>query len=205
MKRCSELLDLWTLSIVGDSKYYKAHNVSKTIYVSVLRWGPLERANLSYCTTHVVCQYVSMSWYRVEGEVTLRLTNSQSVSQSVSLGIERPCGTCDQILLPVGMSLSKICCHISVGRPLWRKNGSAICSVIIQWSESRRTRNHTLLSRLRLPQSGGTSSRIYIPQEQGDLVIPTGTGFPLRRILRLAGLRWRYSNPSPNLEGQVPV
>jgi hypothetical protein len=30
-------------------------------------------------------------------EVTLRLT----ISQSVCLGIEHPCGTCDQILLPV--------------------------------------------------------------------------------------------------------
>jgi hypothetical protein len=27
------------------------------------------------------------------------------------------------------------------GRPLWREDGSAICSVITQWSESRRTRN----------------------------------------------------------------
>jgi hypothetical protein len=55
-------------------------------------------------------------------------------SQSVCLGIEHPCGTCDQILLPVGMLLS------------------AICSVISQCSESRRTRNHTLLSHLSLPQ-----------------------------------------------------
>jgi hypothetical protein len=38
-------------------------------------------------------------------EVTLRLT----VSQSVCLGIEYLCGTCDQILLPVGMLLSVIC------------------------------------------------------------------------------------------------
>jgi hypothetical protein len=37
-------------------------------------------------------------------EVTLRLT----VSQSVCLGIEHPCGACDQILLPVGMLLSEI-------------------------------------------------------------------------------------------------
>jgi hypothetical protein len=40
---------------------------------------------------------------RVEVEVTLRLT----VNQSVCLGIEHPCGTCDQILLPVGMLLWK--------------------------------------------------------------------------------------------------
>jgi hypothetical protein len=35
------------------------------------------------------------------------------------------------------------------------------------------------------------------PQEQGGPVIPPGTGFPFRRLLRLAGLRWRYSNPPP--------
>jgi hypothetical protein len=32
---------------------------------------------------------------------------SQSIIQSVSLGIEHPCGTCNQILLPVGMLLLK--------------------------------------------------------------------------------------------------
>jgi hypothetical protein len=40
-----------------------------------------------------------------EVEVTLRLT----FSQSVCLGFEDPCGTCDQILLPVGMWLSENC------------------------------------------------------------------------------------------------
>jgi hypothetical protein len=101
------------------------------------------------------------------------------------------------ILLPVGMLLSEICGLVSVRRPLWREDGSAICSVITQWSESCRTRNHTLLSHLRLPQSGGAGSRICIPQKQGCPVIHPGTGFPLRRLLRLSGLRLRYSNPPP--------
>jgi hypothetical protein len=43
--------------------------------------------------------------------------------QSVSLGIEHPCGTCDQILLPVGMLLSEICCLVSVGRLSDEKTG----------------------------------------------------------------------------------
>jgi hypothetical protein len=47
----------------------------------------------------------------------------------------------------------------------------------------------------RLLQPGGPGPRIYIPQEQGDPVISPGTGFPFRRLLRLAGLRWKYSNP----------
>jgi hypothetical protein len=49
----------------------------------------------------------------------------------------------------------------------------------------------------RLPQPGGQSPRIYFPQEHGGPVMPQGTGFPFRRLLRLAGLRWRYSNPPP--------
>jgi hypothetical protein len=84
-------------------------------------------------------------------------------------------GTCDQILLSVRRLFSESCCLVSVERPLCREGGSAICSVITQWSESLRTRNHTLLSYLRLPQPGGPGSRIYIPQEQGGLVIPPGT------------------------------
>jgi hypothetical protein len=36
------------------------------------------------------------------------------------------------------------------------------------------------------PQPGGPGSRIYILQEQGGPVIPPATGFPLRRLLRLA-------------------
>jgi hypothetical protein len=36
------------------------------------------------------------------------------------------------------------------------------------------------------------------PQWQGDAVIPPGTGFPFRRLLRLAGLWWRCSNPLPD-------
>jgi hypothetical protein len=39
-----------------------------------------------------------------------------SVSQSECLGIEHPCGTCDQILLPVGVLLSEICGLVSIER-----------------------------------------------------------------------------------------
>jgi hypothetical protein len=66
---------------------------------------------------------------------------------------------------------------------LVREDRSAICSVITQWSESLRTRNHTLLSHLRFPQPGGPGSRIYIPQEQGGPVIPPDNGFSLCSLL----------------------
>jgi hypothetical protein len=57
---------------------------------------------------------------------------------------------------------------------------------------------HFTVSDSRLPQPGGPGPSIYTPQRQGGPVILPGTGFPFRRLLRLAGLRWRYSNPPPH-------
>jgi hypothetical protein len=57
---------------------------------------------------------------------------------------------------------------------------------------------HFTVSDSRLPQLGGSGPRIYIPQEQSGLVISVGTEFPFRRLLRLAGLRWRCWNPPPH-------
>jgi hypothetical protein len=47
----------------------------------------------------------------------------------------------------------------------------------------------------KIPPPAGTRHRIYIPQEQGGPLISPGTGFSFHRLLRLAGLRWRCSNP----------
>jgi hypothetical protein len=54
------------------------------------------------------------------------------------------------------------------------------------------------VSESRFPQPGGPGPGIYSPQKQGGPVIPSGTGCPFRCLLRLAGLRWRYSNPPPH-------
>jgi hypothetical protein len=50
----------------------------------------------------------------------------------------------------------------------------------------------------RLPQHGGPGPRIYFSQEHGGPIIAPGTRFPFCRLLRLAGLRWRHSNPPPH-------
>jgi hypothetical protein len=143
--------------------------LASTLYQLILHFHP----GLKGYTVSVTDDIISKPRKPSKFEVTLRLT----VSLSVCLGIEHPCGTCDQILLSVGILLSEICGLVSVGRPLWRDDGSAIFSVITQWSESRSTLSHTLLSHLRLPQPGGPGSRIYIPQEQGGPVIHLGTGY----------------------------
>jgi hypothetical protein len=67
------------------------------------------------CSSLFTCLLVTaLCEVEVVVEVTLRLT----VNQSVCLGIEHPCGTCDQILFPVGMLLPEICGLVSIGRPL---------------------------------------------------------------------------------------
>jgi hypothetical protein len=61
-----------------------------------------------------------------------------------------------------------------MGRPLSREDGSVICSVICQWSESQKTHNRTLLSHMRL--LGSLSVASYDSQ----------------------GLRRKYSSPPPH-------
>jgi hypothetical protein len=130
-------------------------------------------------------------------------------SQSACLGIEYPCGTCDLILFPVGMLLSEICGLVSIGRPLSREDGSAICGVITQWSQSLRTRNHN--HKVRLP----SFVQLYYRWSCSFLCVVTLHVLAYMAIFKcvrcyniilwpetiLYCLIW----DSRNLEGQVPV
>jgi hypothetical protein len=103
----------------------------------------------------------------------LRLTVSQSVSMSwcrAPLWGPWP----DFIFY---FLLLENCFLFVLGHPLWREGGYVICSAMCQWSESRWTHNHTLLSHLRL--LGSLSVASY----------------------DLQGLRWKYSYPPPHEEG----
>jgi hypothetical protein len=121
------------------------------------------------------------------------LHDSRSVSMS---WCRAQFGTWDQILLPAAVWKLRSCL---CGAPsLTRRR---VCSFQCNHSMVRVVQNP--LHCLRLPQPGGPGSRIYIPQEKGSPVIPPGTGFPLRRLLRLVGLWWRYSNPPPH--GNVTI
>jgi hypothetical protein len=71
-------------------------------------------------------------------------------------------------------------------------------AVILRVRVPRNSLSYFTVSHSRVPQPGGPGPRIYIPQEQGGPGIPPGNGFPFRRLLRLAGPRWRYSNTRPH-------
>jgi hypothetical protein len=73
-----------------------------------------------------------------------------------------------------------------------------LASAVPLGSESRWTEHHNLLSQFfTLSQPGGLGSCIYIHQGQDGPVITPGCWSPFRCLLRLAGLRWRYSNLPP--------
>jgi hypothetical protein len=93
-------------------------------------------------------------------------------------------------------SKSKFCYHRRlVGQYILQSNpilGPKTSFLLLSLaSESHGIYDHILLSQIRDSQPGGPGPRIYIPQEQRGQVRHSGTGFPLRRLLRLAGLRWR--------------
>jgi hypothetical protein len=97
-----------------------------------------------------------------------------TVSRPVCLGIKRPFGSYDQILITVRQLRVCWCGAFSLtrGRVCRLQLLLALASAVILGSESRGTRDHILLSEIR--------------------------DFPFRRLLPLAGLRWRYSTPPPH-------
>jgi hypothetical protein len=167
--------------VVGSSASYSGDAELKsdvmTAYTEIVRgsYVPAHKPAAGNCAFALINSQVTLSFDTLEVEASISWCRAHS-------------GTCDQILLPVGTLLSESCGLVSVRRPLCREDGSEVFIAIIEWSESRRTCNHTFAISSETPQRGRPGSRIYIPLEQGGPVIPPGTGFPLRRLLRLGGL-----------------
>jgi hypothetical protein len=96
-------------------------------------------------------------------------------------------GSLEQILITLS------CGVVDVGAPTSKRSlvaaGPYQCSH--SWVQSP---TRFLCQILRLPQPGGPGPHIYIPQEQGDPLIPPGTEFPFCCLLQLAGPPCRYSN-----------
>jgi hypothetical protein len=120
--------------------------------------------------------------------------DGQSVGQSVLVSGTQ-LGTRDQFffLLEISFRQLRVCYFVAPSLTRGR-----VCNLLVQLllslaravtlgSKSRRTHGLILLSHLRLPQPGRPGPRIYITQEQGGPVIPSGTGFPFCRLLSSQG------------------
>jgi hypothetical protein len=98
-------------------------------------------------------------------------TDGQS---DISFCVKTPTGVYGQIFITVE--------HLrSLGALSDEKTGlynSLVQFAVTLGSKSRRTHNDTLMPHLRHPQPVGPGPCIYIPQEQGGSLIPSGTGFP---------------------------
>jgi hypothetical protein len=113
---------------------------------------------------------------KVKVKVILRPT----VNRPVCLGIKHTSGAYDQIFITVRQLRVCSCGVLSLtrGRVCRLQLLLALARVVSLGSECG-TRDHMLLSQIR--------------------------DFPFRRLLQLAGLRWRYSTPSPPGEVKVNV
>jgi hypothetical protein len=124
------------------------------------------------------------------------MTDGQSVSLSWR---QAPSGAQKQICVTIRQLWVCWC-----GAPSLRRGRVCILQLllaldiaVILGSDSCGTHDHILLSQIRHSPTWGPGPGIDVPQDPGDPIIPHTLCSHFRRLLRLAGIWLKYSNPLP--------
>jgi hypothetical protein len=154
---------------------------------------------------HYFPQYRGIIVLPRNDEVEVKVNLRPTVSRPVCLGVRRPSGTCDRFFFLFEISFRQLCVCYFVAPSLAR---GRVCKLLYNcfWALPEQSllgpspEELTTIFYCLIWDSPNLEGqvRVYIPQEQGDPVIPPGTGFPFCRLSQ--GLRWRYSNPPPHGE-----
>jgi hypothetical protein len=137
-------------------------------------------------------------WHSVfETQAKVKVMLRPTFSRPVCLGVKHPSGaqTRSLLLTVAGLLMRSAVSDERTGISFTTAAGPRQRSH--SRVESRGTHDHILLSQIRdSPNAKGQVPLFISPRNRVALILPD-TGFPSRCLLRLAGLRWRYSNPPP--------
>jgi hypothetical protein len=149
-------------------------------------------------------------WNICEVEVAVNLR--PTVSRPVCLGVRHPSGTRDQffILLEISFRQLRVCYFVAPSLTRGRVCNllfNCFCALPEQSLLGRSPAELTAIfyCLIRDPPNLEGHVPVFISPLTGGPVIPPGTGFPSCRLLRLAGQRWRYSNPPVHGSSSVGV
>jgi hypothetical protein len=142
-------------------------------------WGYFSTSPVSESESELLYDWWFTANQFVLATSPLRLTTSNFISQL---------NTCGYSPYVTSFLMRGLVCHLQLPASPRQRSHSQV-------RVTRYSRLFFTVSDSRVPQPGGRGLRIYIPQEQSGPLIPPGTEFHFCRLLRFAGLRWRYSTP----------
>jgi hypothetical protein len=141
--------------------------------------------------------YVAYRTMSAEVEVKLRPT----VSRPLRLGVRHPCGLRDKFFFNFEIFFKQLPVCYFVAHSLTR---GRVCNLllllVLASAVARDSRPYFIIPILETPPTWRARSPYLCPPGTGWPSYTSGHRVPFGRPLRLAGQRWRHSNPPPHEE-----